>query len=77
MSTRIEDFLIELSKDPYRAMQFTQNPEAESALSADDKSVLIGDRDALDRTLHVAKNANEGKAKTVKTAKKPKAKKKK
>jgi len=56
MSTRIEDLMIELSKDPYRAMQFTEK---------------IGDRQELDRTLHMAKSKNEGKK-----TKKPKGKKK-
>ncbi len=46
MSTRIEDLMIELSQDPYRAMQFTEP---------------IGDRKQLDRTLHMAKSKNEGK----------------
>jgi len=55
MSTRMEDLMIELSKDPYRAMQFTER---------------IGDREELDRTLHMKKSKNEGKAK------KPKGKKK-
>ena len=57
MSTRIEDLMIDLSKDPYLAMQFTH----------------IGDREELDRTLHMAKSKNEGK----KTAAKPKPGKKK
>ena len=72
MSTRIEDFLIELSKNPYRAMQFTENPEAESSLTAEEMKILApGNRDELDRTLHMAKAKND----TKKTPKKPTKKK--
>ena len=76
MSTRIEDFLIELSKNPYRTMQFPENPQAESAgLTLDEMSLLIsGDTEQLDRTLHMKKRPNEGPTKGVK---KPSKKKKK
>ncbi len=57
MSTRLEDVMIELSKNPYLAMEYTH----------------IGDREELDRTLHMAKSKNEGK----KAAMKPKGGKKK
>jgi len=51
MSMKMEDLMIELSKDPYRAMQFTEP---------------IGDRKELDRTLHMVKSKNEGKKMTKK-----------
>jgi hypothetical protein len=71
MSTRIEDFLIELSKNPYRAIQFTENPEAESGLTAEELKILApGNRNELDRTLHMAKAKNEGKKAKPKTKKK-------
>jgi hypothetical protein len=72
MSTRIADLMIELSKDPYRAVQFTQNPEVVQGLSDGEIDVLIrGDRDELDRTLHMTKSKDD----VQKTKKKPTKKK--
>ena len=73
MSTRIEDVMIELSKDPYQAMQFAENPEALSGLTDDERGILIrGDRQELDRTLHMEKAKND----IQKNVKKPTKKKK-
>jgi hypothetical protein len=68
MSTRIEDVMIELSKDPYLAMQFAENPAMVSGLTDDEMGIVIrGDRQDLDRTLHMTKSKND----IQKTVKKP------
>ncbi len=67
MSTRIEDFLIELSKDPYRTAQFRDSPEQELeglGLTSHEMSVLAaGKTEELDRVLHMRKKPNQGKPK--------------
>jgi hypothetical protein len=78
MSSRVEDFLIALSQDPYRAAQFQENPGVEVGvfgLSAEEADVLIsGDIGDLDGSLPV-RLAIMG-SKTIKPKKKPKKKKK-
>jgi hypothetical protein len=67
MSARIEDFLIELSQDPYRTARFKANPELElvgQGWNPDQVKVLIsGDAEVWDKTLHMAAKKNNGGAK--------------
>ena len=74
MSARIEDVLIELSKDPFRAAQFLQNPQTETELTPDEIGVLIGDSDRLDRVLQITMAKNDGGPAKPKTKPKPKKK---
>ena len=79
MSARIEDFLIELSQDPYRAARFKANPELELVgqdWNPDQVKVLIsGDAEVWDKTLQMA--AKKKKINGGGNGKKPKPKPKK
>jgi hypothetical protein len=62
MSTRVENLMIELSQDPYRATRFRDNPDAEVAafgLSTEEAGILIsGDLSDIDESLNIRKAAS-------------------